>query len=502
MGSTGLSNSLETLRPAGKPRQMSSSSRCSLLTIFSGGFEKICIARDYLGYYKYLVCLGTYSRPFAGEESLSKAVVLRALKQCITEHHILAAIIKDGDTEAPQLAVPSTMDLDKHLRIYESDPANDNATFEQLLEVAHNEPLDRSQPPWRVHILPLASATSQRFHLAFVHSHAFTDGRSGYMFHQTFLEALREAEKLPFNFEPVFEVPSDYRLAPALEETETKLFITKEFAMATLAQAKAPPKEGESEIWTGAPTRPWRLACDEFPMMSLKLFTVPLAVVQKAVAACRSHGARLTGLLDYAISRAIIRELRLRDQEYSQILGFTPIDLRAVLNLDNNLMANLSGTVNDTVEVTPDFLEAYPNLRMEDWKAVENKTNLLREKSMSLQDQIVRMLAYVPAARPYVAGLARVNATESYCLSNLGALNTSAPDSDQAPWTIDDVAFSQSCNGIGPPLSFSAASTKNGALNISVTWVPGILGIELDDERPFVRDVCASIIEQLEAVAE
>jgi len=67
-----------------------------------------------------------------------------------------------------------------------------------------------------------------------------------------------------------------------------------------------------------------------------------------------------------------------------------------------------------------------------------------------------------------------------------------------AQWAVTDVVFSQSASALGPPVSVNVASTKQSPLTMTVTWWPGMLG--LDDEGSFVDEVCSDVARQLESI--
>ena len=453
-----------------------------------------------MGLYKYMVTVCTYSRPLSGEEHVLSSTVFKALKHCITEHHILGAVVQDGETEEPKLAKASFVDLSKHLLILGAINDHDKA-ISSFLEAVHNLPLDPDHPQWRVYVLPLNSATEQRFHIAYVCSHAFIDGRSSFSFHQTFLRALRDVDNLDYTSDPIFEVPADYHVAPALEEAGN-FTISQELLKATLAAGGMVDNGANKNLWLGASSRPKRHPAAKFPRQAMEHTTVAQATIRNAVAACRSHGARLTGLLNHLAARAIVKNLQMRGYDYSKLIVCTPFDLRPLLNHDVSTMGNLSSAVNETIEVKVDPINTDHTFTSEEWDGVRSTTTLLRERSMALVDQPVRLLGYCTSFRNYLTRLASTPAAESITMSNLGTLDGRTDESDSSTWSIDHVVFSQSSHGAGSALNFNIASMKDGAMTVTVTWVPGMLGIDIKDERQFVRDVCSHMTEGLESVAQ
>jgi hypothetical protein len=229
---------------------------------------------------------------------------------------------------------------------------------------------------------------------------------------------------------------------------------------------------------------------------------IPRATVQGAVIACRGHDSRLTGLLNHLTARAIIRSLQKRGQSFTKLVAFTPYDLRHLLEQDANTMANLVSSVNETMEVSIEALKNDDGLTSEDWNKISATTSLLRQRSLDFVDQPVRLLGFLPSYRNYLHGLANTLLNESFCLSNLGSLDGGADTDDPTAWRICNAIFSQSSYAAGAALLFNVASTKNGDLNMTVTWWPGVLGIGGgdDEEHAFVREICTDIALHLDAV--
>ena len=115
-----------------------------------------------------------------------------ALKSCIDEHPILSTVILDGDTEAPVIATPRTLDLDAHLEIRKADrDISEENSIEKLLTETGDEQFSSLHitPPWKVVLVPLSSGvTSGQSRLLVLYSnyHSHGDGRSGLAFHNTF----------------------------------------------------------------------------------------------------------------------------------------------------------------------------------------------------------------------------------------------------------------------------------------------------------------------------
>ncbi|EGP86971.1 uncharacterized protein MYCGRDRAFT_93624 [Zymoseptoria tritici IPO323] len=460
----------------------------------ANGIERSCIARDAMNLYGYIMAVGTYTRPWSSSECISHATIFKALKHCITQHHALCTIVEDADTEAPQLRQASLMDLTKHVVTFDAVDDDGPENTLQFLRNAHDLPLHSGHPQWRVIQLPIRSKTEDRILLAFVCSHAFIDGRSTFSFHQTFLQALQDIENIGFDSTPEFATPSNYTVPVAINDSG-KLSISKE-----LLQAAKQGPDTDTPFWKGSSTRP-EYPGPKFPLYKLELFTISHALIQKSVLACRQQGSKLSALLDHVIARAISRALHRRGQHHTQFACFTPVDLRNTLQYDSNEWGNIVSSNLEVIEVGSTTLDREPLLGSEDWEKIKNTTDLLLQRSKTFVDHVTHLLSYLPSVQNWLLGCLKMPRNESFTLSNVGSFD--APKAtDPSAWSIDDMRFSQHSYPAGPVFLFNFASTKNGPLNLTLTWWPGAIGVGDDSqELAFVREMCTDIVLFLESVA-
>lgn len=83
----------------------------------------------------------------------------------------------------------------------------------------------------------------------------------------------------------------------------------------------------------------------------------------------------------------------------------------------------------------------------------------------------------------------------SFEISNLGAFEPALSiDGQDAGVSIERVVFSQPAKASGSLLDFNPVSLKGGALNMTVTWQRGVLGLSEDvGETAFVKKVCSKL---------
>lgn len=476
--------------------------------------ERRCIARGTLGLYGSIVTVATYNGSKSPPPEPLVNIIVRALKHCITEHPVLCTTIPDAETEKPQLASVSLMDLRKHMRFVDnSSPSGADISngIQPLLEQVHNEPFTHYEflPPWRIYVVPLqASSTlsSVRFRIALASSHALADGMSGLAFHSSFLKALNQIENLGFNSDPVWTVPpSRSPILPPLE-IAVRLPISWSFLLRPALNEYLPSwitnilgikDTMAADTWCGAAVRPKRNNSTELLHTGVRTAFVSQKTMRRVLKVCRAHHARLTGLLTQITARALAQGLRPRGQYYNQVVATIAIDLRKCIPEAKNHIANYNSSTNMTLAIPENIEQGFTN---EEWEAVRHTTNVLADRSSTLADQPVALLKYLSNIRPWVLKQALKPSDVSFGISNLGVV-TGVPTfntRDGRGWAVEAVAFSQSADGTGQPLNVNVASIEGGPMTLIITWWPGMLGV--DDEDAFVEEVVGSIVHQLDSI--
>ena len=505
---------MELLRPAGK----CISSRCcnvSCSDLSSTGLnERRCIARDVLGLYGSIITCAAYTHSDVSNEVPVDDFV-KALKQCIIEHPVLCTVIQNAETERPELARSVSIDLNEHLRTLDPVPTgrDDGEAIQRLLEQAHNEPfLDRHlHPPWRLYILPLSSAATSKFRAAFSYSHAIADGKSGLLFHMSFSRALENMQNLSFDGTRTWEIPVLAKgLHPPLELAATLPIswsfllrpLMKEFLPSIVTRALGVTTNDSGDRWCGALMRPERPAPLQLLRTAARLRSISHKVVRGVLAVCRKHNVRLTGLLELLTARALALLLSARGQQYHSYEVETAMDLRRCIPTATDSMTNFVSAVTDTITL-PSNAPALGGLTDEDWITARRLTEHQAQASNTLADQPVTLLKYLTNIREWVQKKATQPSDLSFSVSNISIFDsrcTQQWDSSQSTWHVEDMVFSQSADATGAPFNLNVVSTKEGSLMIVLSWWPGMLGV--DDEDNFVEEVCSSVVEQMSAIAQ
>ncbi|KAK5111997.1 hypothetical protein LTR62_004531 [Meristemomyces frigidus] len=490
--------------------------------IRSAGFnERRCIAREHMGLYGTVVTCATYST--LGLSVLSsgslRSLLTSALKQCITEQPMLSTTILDAGTEAPKLAKVPAMAVTEHLSIFDM-PAADTSSelaIRNLLHKAQNEQLELGKrPAWRLYAqaLPIKSAAEPAtFIAAFSYSHALADGPSGLFFHRALSDALEKCDGPTPDDGESFTVPSNIPpLAPALDRT-VSFVISWSFLLRPLLNEFLPTwlatrlgvDTKDAAVWTGISVRPSLPDSGNLLPTELCFRQVSHSGLQRTVQTCRKHGARLTGLLTVVVARSLGQALRARGHDYGKLLVTLPINLRRCISDSQSVIANYPSAIEEIVTINSGLRaeERLVALGEEDWTTARHITESLGKASNTSQDHPIALLKYISNFREFVVHRATTPAEASFEISNIGVFDQAAGADTSSTaeqlkqfWTVTDVVFSQSANATGVPLNINVASVLKGPLSFTATWWPGMLGVE--DEKRFVEEVLADVVDQLE----
>ncbi|KAI1764149.1 alcohol acetyltransferase [Hypoxylon sp. FL1150] len=479
----------------------------------AGFSERRCIARDTLGLYGAIVTLATYAERVPQiPETTIRDVFLKALSHCLRQHAVLWIVIRNAESNEPQLEEVPQLDLKKHMRILAPEIGDDTRITQRLLEGMHNEPLgDRHViPQWRLYVRPIRGVPDgivTEYKVAFAASHALTDGISGFVFHSTLLEALQSIGQIPFDpGSSLLAKPSNLKLPVSLDQAVSlpiswsylwKIAL-REVLPTALLRWIGLSSTSTYDTWLGAPNRPERRNNRELLQTAVRVAYVSKQVLDGVLRACRKQKARLTGLLNRLAGYALASALARRALHYSIFTVQTAIDLRACIPGARATMANYFSTVSETVVVERGNGFAFSN---DDWEAVRLSSYLLRKKSSSPADQSVALLRYVKDIQEWTLNTGRKPPADSYTTSNLGVFENrggSASEMSFPGWHVKDVSFSQTGNGAGEPLSFNFASVGDGPLSIVVCWEPQTLGV--GDEEVFVENICELLVDMLGAI--
>jgi hypothetical protein len=432
--------------------------------------------------------------------------IVKALKQCIAEHAVLSTAVVDAETEQPKLVkTPGPIDVKEHVKILDKSLVDVTLekTIQNFLLHAHNDPLPRleEQPAWRVYVLSTNVKGQPGFHLAFSSSHALVDGRSGFVFHRSFLNAFRKVKDLPFDSTWTFEPESTAEILRSMEKI-ANLSISWSYLLRPLLGEYLPPflsralgvvADTPGATWCGAPQRTQMPEPAQLVTTALRMKSITGPTVKQVLDVARKHESRLTGLIIRLVCRALVKCLDSHGRAYDTFNVDTAIDLRSCMPSAKDIMGCFPSALEEAITVST---KVDLPLGDEDWNSARHLTSRLAQASNTRADQPVGLLRYLIDYRQWTLKKASNPPDSSFGMSNLGVFDGTADGMEK--WQVTDMVFSQSADAAGTPFNVNIASAKGGSLNIGISWWPGMLGV--DNENKFVEEVLEDVSSQLEGL--
>ncbi|KAK3372738.1 alcohol acetyltransferase [Podospora didyma] len=472
---------------------------------FASPNERRTISRENLGYY-HAVIVGAVYGFASGVNVKSPQSYFSPIRRCIEEHPFLSALVADRHTDKAFYQRIRTINIEEHITIL--DPVSEDSwdAAQYVLRSNLDCPFSHDVPPWRVVVLPFVSSLSQpsssRCFVAFAYSHTILDGPSGVAFHRTFLSAMRTSgtdDNVSPNSSRIITTPD--RPLPPPFDTPEKLCISWGFLLGPLIAAllptflanwlglKAQASTIDTGTWTGSPG--FFDPTTSHSKIIVREIEAPL--IENAVRAARTHGAKLTATMDQVVARALSKQFS-SDPKITNFVSGTPINLRQAAGVAANEMGEFASGV----------FSAHPcigpstSLSDDEWNAARSHTEKLADASSRLWDQPIGLLRYLPSIRKWMAAKPGQQRDSSFELSNVGAFHDEGEDSDKAKARIEQMVFAQPGMVVGSPICVNVASVKGGSLVYTVTWANGALGIPEADEERFIGALCDSIRDDFE----
>ncbi|KAI5865332.1 hypothetical protein GGS23DRAFT_558752 [Durotheca rogersii] len=457
----------------------------SIQTRLCSPYEARLAIREDLGFYNAATIAAIYELDGVKFDLTSPSSWVQPLKRSIKEYPSLAIAVKDKGTDKPSYELVPTIDLKHHITILDSSISTGSDGDLPIIEKALGAILDRnfsssSSPPWNLTILPLptpAGATTKRVFVSFLSSHSTSDGGAGLAFHKSLLEGLREqaAKGVDENVDFTVTVPS--QPIPEPFDTPERLPVAPEFLKA-LASASGPA----AGVWTGSPVF---LNESEGLHTRVRLLEIPASVVEGALAASKSHGAKLTGTIHQLIVRALSRALP--DGAATSFSSQTAIDLRNAAGVGLQWGIYVSGVSESHPRLDAATLSG--PLTQDQWDAAGKLSAKLSEASGRLENQPIGLLKFVPSHRDSMKTKIGAPRDGSYSVSNMLAF-----DGGKAGGiSISNLVVGSSAAVPSAPLSFCIVSVQGGSMIISVNWQPGATGLPVEKEDAFISDIFKSL---------
>ncbi|KAG6167033.1 hypothetical protein E4U51_003137 [Claviceps purpurea] len=287
---------------------------------------------------------------------ITPSLLYAALERLILAQPMLHVGILDQHTNAARFCHIPHVDLAHHVS-FSTLHCNSEQEYDEAISALHAQHHDQRfvdvarRPAWRIEVVEAQGEAAQAFSRAglraqdvvFAYHHALLDGTSGRMFHEDLLRQLnqlvceREAEH---NDLPAAAALRSIPLPPAGLP-----------ALQALIPASLSPIFAVKSLWTelapamlcSRPPPPWHAAPIDLsrPYVTRTIpVSVPRGLLDRLLAACRSHGTSLTGLVH--VLTLVSLTARLPAQDAVLFCAATPISLRPYLPRDLHLENMLS----------------------------------------------------------------------------------------------------------------------------------------------------------------
>ncbi|KAH6658557.1 hypothetical protein BKA67DRAFT_533704 [Truncatella angustata] len=477
--------------------------------------EQRAISREYCGFYNAVVIGAVYEFSGSDVDVCSSVSFYGATKRCIDNHPTLSVVVRDMHTDAAFFERVPTVNLEDHISIVgESDTCalapeeggggggDEMVKIERLLPSILDRPWPGLPPPWRIVVLPLLPSKQlgreqTRCFVAFSFSHALGDGIIGHAFHSTFRAGIfdqveADCSALPT---PVADFPAPFDTAKNLPISwgfllRPLLAVLLPKFVADLTGLRATTSAIDHGTWTGASMF---FEPESFRSRPL-LIELQAAEVANVLRVSRNNGARFTATMHQSIVRALSRALPPGDA--ANFVSGTAVNMRRAVGKSNDEMGFF---VNACYEFH-DRDEACESAWSEKaWEPARSLTKKLAECAVTLKDQPLGLLRYVPSISKWTAAKIGKERDSSYDLSNLGAFEATVPEDPETggQCNITKMIFSRPVNATSAPITLSVASVKSSSMVIAVVWQPGALGVPLESESTFIDGLCTFLKEDL-----
>ncbi|KAI4832014.1 hypothetical protein E4T44_09403, partial [Aureobasidium sp. EXF-8845] len=472
--------------------------------------ERRCIVRQALGHYRTLVVGGIYTLDKRFTNVSLESSLIKALKHCVASHPILSACIIGEETEAPEFARPTFLDLNNHIDILQrvSEPFDEKDLIKRKLAQTNDHVFANCDeiPPWKITVLPLLDGEQKetcRYLILFGYYHSHGDGKSGMAFHKTLLAGLKQAHGVTCAYDdgPKIESP-DTLLLPTLEMAG-RLSVSWSYLLSPLLgaylpafianllgiRASATPEADDQ--WAGNKT----FFDPKSYQTCLEVISVGHGHVHEVLQACREHNVKFTGLLHQIIVQALSKELP--SGKAGCFVSQTAVDLRSHLNGINDDDMALCPTAYYELFIR----SAQDGTSISDglWNSARSTTQNLAKCANTLNDQPVGLLAYLRNMYPWTRGHIGKRRECSYEVSNIMSFRP-GPFVPEEGWNIESMIFSQPANVSSGCLNFNVVSRDQGDLTIVISWQAGALDVQ--NEQRFAENVGHHIASNLEMFSQ
>ncbi|CZR41664.1 uncharacterized protein FPRO_11254 [Fusarium proliferatum ET1] len=393
-----------------------------------------------------------------------KHAIESAFARAILQHPALTVGRIDDNTKSPLWVRLDRIDFNNHITW--SGPSEDTEnSLSEVLERQVNDPylnLER-QPCWRAVILQLSG--TKFMDVVFAWDHSAGDGKSGKIFHDTFLACLNTPESNSITLENrSFDVPATPHTPPMGQLIDLPIslgYIVSELSREFLPQLSAKPH-----------TATWAPIFAEPAKTRLSWIRVTKEAFPSVLDACRMHETTLTALLNTLLMVSIAT--RLSEDTARAFSCGTPICFRQFQVAKSDIDCNK--TVMNCYAYWPFIFEkglvstirqrfsdakANPDLdsNLEDalWDVARTiREGLLAKLSQGTKNDTVGLAKFIGDWPSYFKGLSKTR-EHAFELSNLGVIQGRLPENGdgEGKWSIDGASFAQSSPSFGAALTLN-----------------------------------------------
>lgn len=383
------------------------------------------------------------------------------------------------------------VDLSQHMTILppltDTSDAAKLSAIQSLLAGDLDRPFTHTIPPWRVLVTPIHPSSCI---LTFSYSHSILDGPSGLSFHRTFLTALNNPPAIPapqtskvppcsLPFPEPFDTPSTLPISPSFLLSPLLAALLPSFLTSYLNIAPQAVTLSE-KTWTGTP-------CAFVAGMTRSKVVVrgiDAEMVERALAAARGRGVKLTGVMHVLVGRGL--RAALNGEEGVELVAISAVDMRGAVGREKGEMGEFASGCYSAFGAGGGGGGA---LTEGEWEEARRVTGELKEARGRLRDQAIGLLRFLPSVRGWLRGKVGGRRDCSYEVSNLGGVDFG----DGGEVRIVEAVFAQPGMVVSCPVCVNVVSVKGGRLVYTVTWATGSLGVGEDEEDVFVQRICEAV---------
>ncbi|KAI0969505.1 hypothetical protein F4678DRAFT_438927 [Xylaria arbuscula] len=296
-----------------------------------------------------------------------------AIARVVLEHPAMRVDVVNADTKRPAWVATHEIDFAHHVQWV--DISNkDTEMFYERIEKRLDEPyaIAPGRPRWRV--LILFKNGDPFFDVVFDYSHAFGDGTSGKIFHETLLRTLNTSRISPTPTPSTPEIPGKTetqtsvlknrvltiprtsrisRTLPPPMEKAGKFSVTAKYAISTAWKELQPPA---FSLLTGSASS---TQGNLFPIRAtpyktrFRAFEVRSECVARIIAQCRAHKTTVTGLLHALLLASMASRIPPLEARDGVFRGNSALDLRRhIVDDATNMNGNTNGNTKGDGEVS------------------------------------------------------------------------------------------------------------------------------------------------------